>query len=291
MNVQSTKARNHAIIFLVTAAILWSLGGLLTKKISWNPVAIASMRSLIAGIILLIFIRKPKINWSFAQIAGAVCYSVTVILFILANKMTTAANAIVLQYTAPIYVALLGAWLLKERTKLLDWITILLVLGGMVLFFFDNLSPGGFWGNIMAILSGISFAGVAIFLRLQKDGSPIESVFLGNILTALIGLPFMFLSAPSASSWISLIFMGVFQLGFSYIFYSIAIKQVTALEGILIPVIEPVLNPVWVFLAVGEVPGMWALVGGVIVIASVTIRCIIAAFKTNTIVNNTKVEA
>jgi drug/metabolite transporter (DMT)-like permease len=267
------------------AAMMWSIGGLLIKLVDWNPLAIAGMRSAIASIVLLIFLRKPKLTWSKAQIGAALAYVGTVILFVSANKMTTAANAILLQFTAPIYVALLGSWLLKEKTRVYDWIIIGVVMGGMSLFFFDHLNVTGIWGNIVAIGSGVCFAFFTIFMRMQKDGSPLESVFLGNIFTAIIGLPFMFQSSPGFSGWAGLILLGVVQLGIPYILYSTAIKHVTALEAILIPIIEPLLNPIWVFLLIGETPGPWALIGGLIVMVTITIRCIISVKETR---NNRK---
>ncbi len=275
----SKSSRHVSILFLVITAVLWSLGGLLIKMVNWNPVAIAGMRSAIASVLLLAVIRRPKFNWSFPQIGGAVAYAATVTLFVTANKLTTASNAILLQYTAPIYVALIGAWLLKEKCTKLDWLTVFLVLGGMFLFFIDGLTPQGLAGNLIAILSGVSFAWLAIFIRMQKDGSSLESILLGNILAALIGLPFMFQSAPDARGWLGLTLLGVFQLGLAYIFYTKAMKNVTALEGILIPVIEPILNPVWVLLAVGEVPGSWALAGGAVVLAAVTFRSLMPVLR------------
>ncbi len=273
------KERNQAIGFLVGASILWSLGGLLIKSIHWNPLAIAGARSGIAAIIMLIFQRKFHFQWSASRILGALAYAGTVTLFVTATKLTTAANAILLQYTAPIYTAIFGIWILKEKASKLDWLTIGIVLGGMSLFFVDKLSFGNISGNICGILSGIAFAFTAIFLRKQKDESPLESVILGNILTFLIGLPFMFQTAPSSSSWLPLIILGIFQLGISYILYTAAFRYVTALEAILIPIIEPILNPLWVFLVFGEIPGPWAIVGGLIVLVSVTGRCLIVAFK------------
>jgi drug/metabolite transporter (DMT)-like permease len=272
------EERYKAIGFLIVTAILWSSAGLLLKMISWNPIAIAGMRSAIAAIVLLAFLRRPHITWSSAQIGGAIAYTVTVILFVSANKLTTAANAILLQYTSPIYVALFGTWFLGERATWLDWITIFAVIGGMVLFFLDDLTTGGFWGNVCAISSGVTFACLVLFMRKQKNDSPLESIFLGNILTALVGLPFMFKAMPSASSWVGLILSGVLQLGLSHVLYSAAIKHVAALEAILISVIEPILNPLWVLLIMGEAPGPWALVGGLIVLASVTIRYVVTAF-------------
>lgn len=276
---ESKIKRSTATLLLAISAALWSLGGLLIKMVSCNPLAISGIRSAIAALFLLLIIRKPRFTWSFPQIAGAISYAATVIMFVLSTKMTTAANAILLEYTAPIYVALLGVWLLKERIKLLDWITMVFVMGGMVLFFLDSLSMGGLYGNVFGILTGISYACLFIFTRMQKNESPIETMLLGNIITAIIGIPFMFTSMPNTSSWIGLILLGVVQLGLPYALYSIAIKRVTALEAILTSTLEPILNPVWVFLVIGEMPGKWALLGGFVVLASVTARSIIAAVK------------
>ena len=129
----------------------------------------------------------------------------------------------------------------------------------MVLFFFDELTVANVWGNLIAIFSGISFAWMTLFLRKQKSGSAMESVFLGNCLAALICLPFMFQDLPSARGWILLVLLGVVQLALPYFFYAKAIKYVTAIEAITIPLIEPILNPIWVFLAIGERPGPMAV--------------------------------
>jgi drug/metabolite transporter (DMT)-like permease len=146
----------------------------------------------------------------------------------------------------------------------------------MALFFLDTLTPGNLLGNVCAILSGIGFAFFVLFMRRQKNESPIETVILGNFFTGLIGIPFMFESMPGPMSWLGLLFLGVVQLGISYALYSEAIRHVSALEAILIPGIEPILNPVWVFLMLGERPGKWALVGGFVVLISVTLRSLIA---------------
>ncbi len=284
MNYIIAKLKNdrfRSIIFLVLASLLWSLGGLLIKSIQWNAAAISGMRSLISAFLMLIVIRKPSLKFNRFKVGGAFAYAGTVLFFVMANKLTTAATAILLQYTAPIYVALLGAWFLKERTTKLDWATIFLVFGGMVLFFIDEMSAGGLLGNIYAILSGFCFASMVLLLRKPDLESPLESVFWGNVLTALIGLPFMFSSMPDTSSWIALLLLGVFQLGISYILYTLAIKHVSALEAILIPVIEPLLNPVWVFLVLGEFPGSWALLGGIIVLSAIVGRSVITAMRMN----------
>jgi drug/metabolite transporter (DMT)-like permease len=275
----SRKSHIQAILLLLTAAVLWSFGGVLIKLIVWNPLAIAGMRSAIAGLFIFIFLRKPKISFSKVQIACAIAYACTTTGFVVGNKLTTAANVILLQYTAPIYVALFGSWFLNERAHLFDWVVILICMGGMALFFLDELTFGGLWGNVISIFSGITFAAMILLMRKQKSGAPLESILLGNILLALVMLPFMFESMSDTRSWIGLGLLGTFQLGLSYVLYSIAIKQVTALEGVLVPVVEPVLNPVWVFLLVGERPGLWAITGGIIIFVTISIRSIIPVYQ------------
>jgi len=137
---------------------------------------------------------------------------------------------------------------------------------GMGLFFMDRLTAGGMVGNGLAILSGVAFAGMLVFLRRQKEGFPLGSVFMGNVLTAVVCLPWVRDWQVSAGGWLALGMLGVFQLGLSYVLYCRAIRRVRALEAILIPMIEPILNPLWVFLFLGERPGPWALVGGAVVL-------------------------
>jgi drug/metabolite transporter (DMT)-like permease len=195
--------------------------------------------------------------------------------FCAATKLTTAANAILLQYTAPVWVALFGAWFLGERTTRADWFTIAAVLAGMALFFADNLELANVLGNSLAVLSGLSFAGMTIALRRQKDTSASESIILGNLLAFAIGLPWI-IGAPALTpgGWLALGLLGTVQLGVAYWLYARAIKHVTALEAVLIPVIEPILNPLWVLLATGEKPSRLALVGGVVVLTAITLRAV-----------------
>ncbi len=269
--------RKKSILFLIAASVLWSTGGILIKLVDWNPVAISGIRSLIAGLLILGYVRKFKLKWSWPLILGALTYASTVILFVIATKLTTAANAILLQYTAPIWVAIMAGWVLREKIRWYDWASIAVTLIGMMLFFREGISGGSFTGNILAVLSGVGLAGVVIFLRLQKDGDPIETVLLGNLITFVVALPFILTSGvPSTRSIIGLLLLGIFQLGCSYLLYALAIKHISAIEAILVPVIEPILNPVWVFLFIGEKPGVWTLIGGAVVIASVTARSLIA---------------
>ena len=269
---------SRAIVFLLLAALLWSTGGLFIKWVDWNGMAISGVRSLISALVIgVAFRRDLKITWSATQLLCAVAYALTVSLFVVANKMTTAANAILLQYTAPVHVALLSAWLLKERITLRDWLTITAVLTGMIMFFFEQMSPGSLIGNLLALFTGFTFALFSVLLRKQKGASPAASVFLGNLLTALLGLPFMFDGAPGLQGWLGMLYLGVFQLGLAYVLYTWALSHVTAMEAILITLIEPVLNPAWVFLLMGEIPALSSLLGGAIIIGAVTIHHLVGA--------------
>lgn len=281
MNTElENKTFYKAVFFLVITSFLWSTGGILIKMVSWNPMAISSIRSLIAAVLISIFIRKPTINLSKPQIIGAISYVGTVVCFVIANKLTTSANAILLQYTAPIYAAILGMIILKEKITRLDITVIITVLCGMILFFLDDISYGNIIGNIIAIISGICFACMTVALRYQKEGSPVETTLLGNIITFFIGLPFMFDISIDVQSIIGVVLLGIFQLGFSYLLYSYAIKYVKALEAILVAMLEPLLNPLWVLIFLGERPGFYTVSGGFIVLMSILVRSIILSKRT-----------
>jgi drug/metabolite transporter (DMT)-like permease len=258
------------LYLLIVTAILWSFGGIFIKSIAWSPLAISGARSAIALPVLFLLLRgRFRFSWSPATLGGALCYAGTVILFVLATKLTTAANAILLQYTAPVFVALLSPYLVGEKVRRYEWTAIAVALTGMALFFMDRLSFTQTWGNAVAVLSGVAFGGQILFLRRQKDASPVDSVVLGNILTVIICSPFMLPPEPlDRTGLVCLLLLGAFQLGLSYFLFGVAIKRVTALQGIMVPMIEPVLNPIWVFLFIGERPGAWAVVGGVLVVAS-----------------------
>ncbi|MDD2762982.1 MAG: DMT family transporter [Opitutaceae bacterium] len=264
----------RAVGLMAATALCWSIGGLLIKSVAWPPLAVAGGRGLIAAAFLAAFAPRFRFTWSAPQLGGALAYAGTTILFVTANKLTTAANAVLLQYTAPVWVALFGAWFLGERATRTDWLTIAVVFGGMALFFCDDLQLAGFAGNLLALASGVAFAAMTLLLRKQKDASAVESIFLGNLIAGVVGLPFMLKSGllPDAGSWIALGLLGVVQLGLSYLLYARAIRHVTALEAVLIPVIEPILNPVWVLLLLGERPGPFSLLGGIIVLTAVTLR-------------------
>jgi drug/metabolite transporter (DMT)-like permease len=269
-------AHTKSVGLLLAGALCWSLAGVLFKHVEWPGLAAGGGRGLIAALFLLaVSWRSLRFTWSPLQLAAAAAYAACTILFTLANKLTTAANAILLQYTAPVWIALLGAWFLGERATRADWLTIAAVFGGLALFFYEGLQLNSITGLLVAVASGVAFAVMTLLMRKQKDTSAIESIILGNLIGFAIGLPALWSAPPlPATGWIALLLLGVVQLGLAYFFYAKAIKHVTALEAVLIPVLEPLLNPLWVLLAVGEKPSAYALAGGAVVLAAVTLRAI-----------------
>ncbi len=272
--------KSVGVLAMAATAFLWSIAGLFIKVIDWNPIAIAGLRSLIASIVILVYLKRPKFHLSFPQVAAAVANAATMLLFVSANKTTTAANAILLQYIAPVLTAFIGAMLLKERPHAEHYAAFPLVTIGMIVMFLDELGGGRLLGNLLAIMSGITFSFYFVFMRMQKDGSPLESILLSHWITAAIGIMIsLFLPLPvfTPESLAAIAVLGIVQIGLSAILFSVAIKRISAVSANLIAVIEPVFNPVWVFLALGEAPGLNALIGGVIIMLTVTAASVFSA--------------
>ena len=270
----------RALLLLALCGVFWSSAGVLIKLITWNSGAIWGARSAIAAITLYA-VRRPSFRKiSRDEWAAAVALAATTGLFIVANKLTTAANAILIQYSAPVWVALFGQWVLGERASRFDWLAIVVVLGGVGLFFCDRLTMDHVAGNLVALAAGVTFAASAMFLRkvalsstAEKPTDPLRPLLLGNIIGAVLGAPFLFVGHPPDLTGCGALFaLGTVQQAAAYLCYAAGIKHATALEGILIPAIEPILSPIWVALVVGELPGPWALAGGAIVLGAVTAR-------------------
>ena len=271
--------RNTAIKYMIIASVLWSIGGIFIKLINWNPMAIAGSRSAIAALVMMVYLKKFKFKINKSMLICACSYSLLVILFVSANKLTTSANAILLQFTSPVWVALLSRAILKQKISRIDGITIIFVILGMTMFFIDELEMSYLLGNILAILSGIVMAGMILLFQQQKENSLVEITLLGNVITAIVGIPFYFISSPGMESILPLFILGVFQLGIPYLLYVLAIPNVTAIDAVLIPVLEPLLNPLWVFIFAKESPTLFSLLGGGLVLISVTVRGIIMSKK------------
>ncbi len=270
------------IIAMVLTALFWSLGGLFIKLIDWNSITIAGARSLIAAIFLLATMRRPKFTFSVNQIVAAVANAATMLLFIYANKHTTSANAILLQYGAPVYIMLFSGILVKERPAPEQIGALIAIVLGMGLFFSDSLQAGHLVGDIVAVLSGFTFATHILFMRRQKEGSPLESLFLSHALTAIIGIgASLFLPAPviNARSIAAIFGLGILQIGVAGLLFSYAIVRISAIQGSLIAIIEPALNPVWVFLIIGEVPSGRAIAGGIIIVAAVVLSSVLSVSR------------
>jgi drug/metabolite transporter (DMT)-like permease len=269
--MRSIPERRKAILFLILAAILWSTAGVLVKALDWQPLSILAGRGIFTSILFIIYMRRlpQKVTrWTILAAGGSIA---TQFLFITSTKLTTAANAIFLQYTAPIYVVLLAYWLLREKPSRTDWIAMVIIFLGLILFFGDQLSPDGFYGNVLAVLSGVTSAIMMVSFRAQKDGSPEDSILIASVVIAILGFPSMLKETQTVANWLSIAYLGIFQIGLAFIFFTRGIKHIPALEANLIGTLEPILNPVWVFLFLGERMGKSALLGGLVVLVGVIV--------------------
>jgi len=272
--MNSLSERRKALLYLALAAILWSTSGLFVKILDWQPVSILAGRSLFASIVFLIYLKRLPTRFSWWQVLAALMFILTQFLFITSTKLTTAANAIFLQYTMPIYVVLLAYWFLSEKPSRTDWLSMLIIFIGLALFFGDELSAEGFYGNLLAILSGVTGAIMMVSFRAQKDGNPAESNLIAFLVTATLGAPFILKETWTVTNWSILAFLGIVQIGFAFIFFTKGIKHIPALEANLIGTLEPVLNPIWVFLFYGESMGKFALFGGLVVLGGVILSAV-----------------
>ncbi|MCD8339405.1 MAG: DMT family transporter [Burkholderiales bacterium] len=273
MAVKKNWNPGTAKLAVVLTALLWSTGGLAIKATNCSGTALTAIRCLICLILFLWIYRGKKVlTYSKLQWAGAWSYFLMAYTFTIGTKLTTAANAVLLHYTAPIFVALLSGWMLKEKVTKADWVTVIVVTGGIAIFFMEQTSSGQLFGDIIALASGLFYALFVIYTRKQKDTSPIGSIILGNAIGLVFGLPALIETHYSLNVIIGGLYFGLIYGGLAFILYAKAITSVSALTAILITTIEPIFNPVWVFLALGERPSLHALIGGSIVIGSLLLR-------------------
>jgi len=275
-----SETRSHSPVLLVLIAVLlWSTGGLFIKSTTIDAYQVTFFRSLFAALTVLILTRKSGLRINWFGIFTSVIYALLLFLFVWATKKTTAANAIFLQYTAPIYILILGPFIIGEKFHLRDLVTVVIVLAGMSLFFVGQLRIEDYQGNAAALLSGI-FLGLYIMLlrHPRADGfNPAIAVIYGNFLLALMNAPAGISAIPVMTfmDWFAVVFLGVFQIGISYILFIKGVRGGTRpLDASLIGFIEPLLNPVWVFLFVGERPSAWALLGGAIIVTAIAFHTV-----------------
>jgi DME family drug/metabolite transporter len=274
--MKNLSQHQKGILFVLIAGLLWSSGGLFIKLISLPAMQLAFFRCSIAAITFGIIFRKRILLINKLTLINSVFYAAILITFVIATKTTTAANAIFLQSTAPIYVLIFEPIFNKTKFERINIITVAVCMVGMLLFFVGKIEPGHLEGNIIALFSGIAFA--AFFLGMKKNDPKFQSssIFYGNILVAIISIPFLFsLDTLTTSDLWMVTFLGVFQIAIAYAFFSAGLKRIYAVEASIISMIEPVLNPLWVFIGYGEVPSITAIIGGLIILGSIVTRSLI----------------
>jgi len=259
-------------LLLLAAAVLWSSAGAVIKLSALDVWQLAGGRALVATLFLAAVVPTARRRLSGRLLAVAVAYALTTVLFVLANKLTTAANAIFLQDTAPLWVLLFSPWALGERPSRGELLSIPVFGLGLGLFFLDQLSPGQLTGNLVALAAGVAFGASIIGLRRLGAEGPAALVW-GNLLAAAVTLPLWPLG-PSAgvADLGAIVFLGVFQLGLAYLCFSMGLRGTPAVEASLLVLLEPVLNPVWTYLFAGERPGPWSLAGGAVILLATAWR-------------------
>jgi len=277
------------MLYVAGAALLWSTGGVLIKSISLNACQISFWRALFAAFTIFAIEKRRNISSDKTSIFAGLAYAAALILFVVATKMTTAANAVALQYTAPLYVGIFGWFFLKERVSLAHLATMVIGFLGMGIFFMDTLSAENHLGNLAAVMSGLCFGIFLVLLRKKSDDHPIDAVLIGNGLIMIFCASAMMQDAAqnpkgishpdvlygfaiSTADSVMVAFLGILQIGIPYIIFSRGIAAVPAIDAALLAMLEPVLNPIWVLLFVGETPSLNAIIGGAILLAAVAFQ-------------------
>ena len=275
---EAPASSNRGRLLVAAAALLWSSGGLAIKLVPLSGLGVAFWRSFVSAIFLLLVFRPSRARWRHAKPSTVAVYALMILTFVSATKMTTAANAIFLQYTGPLYVLGLAPFLLKERFRKIDAAAVGVALAGMSLFFVGRLDPGALLGNFVAVLSGLFFGLTVLLLRRDASGDAIPSVIAGNLAAAALAFPFARGNlALDGRGLLLVVFLGVVQMGISYVLFVKGLKTVPATEASLIGMLEPMFNPLWAFIGLGERPTPWALLGGAIVLVAVAGRTVLGA--------------
>ncbi len=276
-------------IFVLIAVLLWSTGGVFIKATGIDAFSVNLGRSLFAAVAVGIYLYlKKALKLDFFSLISGLFYAATLSCFVYANKNTTAANAIFLQYTAPIYILILAPLLLKERFRRLDLITVIACLAGMSFFFLDSKSadsgPNNTAGIISGLISGFCLGMYFVMLRHPKalKHNPALSVLTGNVIIVLVMIPLVAIAppAPVLIDYLSIGYLGIVQIGLAYLLFTHGVANgVRSLDASIIGFIEPILNPIWVFLFIGEKPSVWTFAGGLLIISSVIIHTVLIGYQ------------
>ena len=287
MYVRPMTTAARARLQLAAAAALFSTGGAAIKAADFVGWQITCLRSGIAAVAIWLIAEEARRGWTWRVFVIGLAYAATLTLFVLANRLTTSANTIFLQSTAPLYLALLAPWLLREPTRRQDVVVMVAIVIGLGLTFHGVVQPGATApdpgrGNLLAAASGLFWALTVCGLRWMsarpERGSAAAAVVAGNLIACLMALRFALpLGSHSALGWGLIVYLGVFQIAIAYTFVTRGLRVIPALEASLILLIEPVLNPVWSWLFHGERPSPWALLGGVLILGATMFKALIDA--------------
>ncbi len=276
-----TASKNIGMIQMVLCAMLWSIGGVFIKAVEMNAFVIAGGRSLFAALTVIVYmaVTRQRFILSRDTLLSGGLLAMVFICFVAANKYTTAANAIVLQYTAPIFVLIFTMLFLHKKPRALDGIAVLLTLAGVVVFFLGSLEAGGMLGNALGVLAGVFMGGMFVAVGNTKGEEKMSGILLGHLFCAAIGLPFFAFTenTVNAKGVLCLVLLGVVQLGIPYILYALAADRCSAISCVVISAIEPILNPVWVAIFDGETPSALSIVSGLFLIAVITLYSVLDA--------------
>lgn len=271
--LKQLSSHQAGILAVVVAAIIWSTGGLFIKLLPFDPFTILFYRSAIAAVLFGYICRRKLFAVNRKTLIAVLFYTGLLVCFVVATKLTTAANAIFLQYTAPIYVLLMEPLLFRLKLERINVVTILVCIAGMLLFFLGDLQIGDMGGNLLALLSGICLAGFMLTQRINHPDKQEVSIFWGNVAVAVVGFPWFLESVPpTLPQWGMIAFLGFVQIGLGYVLFTYGLKRTLAVESALLAMLEPILNPVWVFIGYGERPANLAIVGGLIIILMLVVR-------------------
>jgi drug/metabolite transporter (DMT)-like permease len=266
---------NHlqGIFAIVLAAIFWSTGGVFVKLLPQDAYTILAYRSLLAAAVFFLFFRKNVFQMNGRAWLNALFYCLLVLSFVVSTKLTTAANSILLQYTGTIYVLIAEPFFFKIKMQRVNVLTIIACAIGMVILVSGDLGSGNMLGNFIAFLSGFLMAALFIGQRLNGPERQPAAIFWGNVMMVGIGMPWLLQSPlPTLPEAAMLCWLGIFQLGLGFVLFTYGLKRVLAIEGALLAMLEPILNPVWVLIFYGEKPSKAAVIGGLVIIFALTAR-------------------